>query len=161
MTNFEFWANQIADMPQRDALGWCDLETGLRYNPSVNYSGKAQRVTASIRTLDARGVAKQFGGKALTGSTKQKEWAEKLRAIVLLAVSSDQAELICTCASVTGASKFWIDTRNVSPTKISALLENIIAAVKIANTMQRAGEIVDPAFIAKIKRAQAGEMGAL
>ena len=161
MTNFEFWINNVADMPQRDASGWFDAETGLRYDPAFNYPDKSGRARASVSILNARSIAKKFGGKALIGTAKQKEWAEKIRAEVLLHVTEDQASLLCSAVSVTGHSKFWIDNRDAMPTTIGSFIENLIAAVKIANTASRAGNPVDASLIAKIKRAQAGDLGAL
>ena len=65
-----------------------------------------QRNKASLseRAIEKRNIAKMFGGKALTGTVKQKEWAEKIRAEKLAALSEDEAIKICTA--------FWINNRN-------------------------------------------------
>ncbi|MBK7543185.1 MAG: hypothetical protein IPI57_15825 [Candidatus Competibacteraceae bacterium] len=42
---------------------------------------------------DARSIAKAFGGKALKGTAKQKEWAEKIRASKIDGMSAEDAEL--------------------------------------------------------------------
>ena len=35
--NLQAWKAYHADMPERDENGWYDLETGLRYDPEVDY----------------------------------------------------------------------------------------------------------------------------
>lgn len=160
MTKFEAWHEEVADIPQQHPDGsWFDLETGLSYDPSIDYTFKSQS-TLSSNALDARIAANKFGGKALTGSTKQKNWAETIRASVLATVPPDQARLICSASSLTGKSKFWIDNRDVSPAKIAEFIKVLIFAVRGANSASRAGNTVDPDLIAQINRANTGDMTA-
>lgn len=116
-SNFQAWIDQ-ADMPQRGANGqWIDLETGIAYNAGFDYAGnrpRAARAELSSNAKEARDVAKFFGGKALKGSAKQKEWAEKIRAEKLKTVSSEHAELICEPDNLLQQAKVWIENRNKS-----------------------------------------------
>lgn len=116
-SNFQAWIDQ-ADMPQRGDDGrWVDLETGIAYNPAFDYAGnrpRAARAALSSKAIEARDVAKFFGGKALKGAAKQKEWAEKIRAEKLKAVSGEHAELICEPDNLLQNAKVWIENRNKS-----------------------------------------------
>ena len=59
-----------------------------------------------------RDIAKGFGGKALTGTAKQKEWAEKIRAEKLVKLPEDDARKIASGGGFLDTSKFWIDNRD-------------------------------------------------
>lgn len=118
MNNFDFWMDTVADMPEKDAQGnWYDLETGLHFDASVHYKtgGKSTRWDAPASVKEYRKIAKFYGGKALTGTAKQKEWAEKLRADVLKseALSDEQKAELIALEGPLKTSKFWINTRNL------------------------------------------------
>lgn len=118
MNNFSFWKDEIADMPEKDSKGnWYDLETGLEFDPSVHYQtgGKATRWEASSDLKDFRKVAKFYGGKALAGSAKQKEWAEKLRYKVLTSdsLSDEQKAEFIALEGATKTAKFWIENKDI------------------------------------------------
>lgn len=105
------WYNE-ADMPTKQEDGtWVDLETGIAFNPA-HFEAESNKIKTALskNALDARGVAKAFGGKALTGTAKQKEWAEKIRASVLKSVAFEDATILCN-NDLTKASKFWIENR--------------------------------------------------
>ncbi len=89
--NFREWYEE-ADMPERVNEVWVDLETGIPYKPT---SPASQRTALSAKTQDARALAKSFGGKALTGTVKQREWGEQIRAEKLKGMSAEARELIC------------------------------------------------------------------
>lgn len=62
-----------------------------------------------------RKIAKFYGSKALTGSAKQKEWAEKLRADVLtsdMLSDEEKAEFLDT-ANFLQSAKFWINNKDL------------------------------------------------
>jgi hypothetical protein len=61
--------------------------------------------------LDPVAVAKAFGGKALTGTAKQKEWANKIRADKLKQMAFTSAEFVAKHPAAKSA-RFWIDNRN-------------------------------------------------
>lgn len=125
--NFQQWYND-ADMPEQQADGtWVDLETGIPFRhirPSYS-TGISTRVT-SQKSLDARAVAKKFGGKALTGSAKQKAWAEKIRAEKLEKLNEDDAKLLCIEFKEITKAKFWINHRDKKASEIVKFLKDLI-----------------------------------
>ncbi|WP_330983597.1 MULTISPECIES: hypothetical protein [Enterobacterales] len=116
-SNFEFWHNNVADIPQRDENGWYDLETGLRYDPSHAYHQKKKvtRKKISPQTAVARSTAKSAGGKALTGTAKQVKWAEVIRAEKIKCMSEEAAALCCSPDGLLSSAKPWIENRDRSP----------------------------------------------
>lgn len=120
MSGFLSWYND-ADMPSKQADGtWIDLETGISFNQSAKE--KAERQSISAKAQDARNIAKAFGGKALSGTAKQKEWAEKIRAEKLSQMDFDTAILVCDKNGLLGHSKFWIENRTKSATEIGLFI---------------------------------------
>jgi hypothetical protein len=115
--NFNCWKNEIADMPEQQNDGtWVDLETGLTYEHYCNQTKpSAERKAASDDVKENRKIAKKFGAKALTGTTKQKKWAEQIRANVLTSssLSDEQKTKFLGCANFVEESKFWIENRAV------------------------------------------------
>lgn len=132
-SNFQAWID-AADMPSQNASGqWVDLETGFAYNP-------APRAELSTKAKDARAVAKFFGGKALSGTAAQKEWAEKIRAGKLAEMSQDQAEMACDPDGLLKTAKFWIEQREKSGTEIGGFVMLQKALLKTAKSMRSAGK---------------------
>lgn len=139
--NFQAWLKQ-ADMPTQEGNGWVDLEDGIAYNPEWDYVGnkpRAPRTELSAKAQDARAVAKFFGGKALTGTAKQKEWAEKIRASVLGWLTQDQAELVCDPASLCRTASFWINNRNRRPAEFPEFVEAYRALARRCESHRAAG----------------------
>lgn len=116
MNNFKYWYEHVADIPLRDEGGsWYDAETGFAFNPDHDYQTNktmGQRKKISDKAQDARALAKSFGGRALKGTTKQKEWAEKIRAEKLGQMSPELAELVVDPNGLLTHSKFWIEHRD-------------------------------------------------
>lgn len=110
--NFEYWRTEIADMPEKDQDGWYDLETGLRFDPHYNYAKPQIKKSLSQKALDARKIAKKFGGKALSGTSKQIEWAEQIRAEKITNIDIEHAKMLCNPMSLGRYAKFWINNRN-------------------------------------------------
>lgn len=115
--NFDTWFRQ-ADMPKKVNGIWVDLEDGIPYShwatkPAV--VTPKPRSTASDDTKSHRDFAKQFGGKALTGTTAQKNWAEKIRAEKLSGVDREVAEILCKHLV---SAKAWINLRSNKPSEI-------------------------------------------
>lgn len=139
MNNFQAWLDD-ADMPEMKDGKWYDLETGLPYDPSFDYKTGVRRTQLSPKALDARAMAKQFGGKALKGSAKQKEWAEKIRAEKLVEMDQDQAEMACDPNGLLTNSKFWIENRSASGKSIGEFVMNqkaMLAQHKVASKAHR------------------------
>lgn len=132
-TNFEAWIEE-ADMPTRAADGqWYDMEDGIPYRPDWDYArntSRAARRPLSTKAQDARAVAKLFGGRALKGTAKQKEWAEKIRATALQQMTPDQAEMAADPNGLLTSSKFWIENRQRAGKEIGAFVENQKALLK-------------------------------
>lgn len=144
MTNFEYWINEIADMPTKGEDGqWYDAETGHPYNAGIDYrtgSARAPRRTMSQTAQDARTVAKMFGGKALKGTAKQKEWAEKIRAEALRGMTIEQAEMAAEPNGLLTNSKFWIENRTRNGREIGEFVEMQKALLKQYRTAHAAGD---------------------
>ena len=117
--NFKKWYDD-ADMPMKDENGkWYDAEDGL---PFVNQAPAKPRRTVSNKAQSARDIAKNHGGKALTGSAKQKEWGEQVRAEKLQAMTAEQAAQVCS-STLTASAHFWIENRAVSASDIAEFIE--------------------------------------
>lgn len=123
--SFEYWYNEIADIPAKDENGnWVDYETGFSYQHWLKSESKpaTTRTKLSDKALKARSLAKQFGGKALTGSKKQKEWAEKIRESVISKLSEESAILLCSPKSLFKTAKSWIENRDKSPKEFEVFI---------------------------------------
>ncbi len=140
-SNFQAWLDD-ADMPQRDAQGnWFDAEDGLPYDPTIDYCQLSRpRRAVSARAVEARALAKLFGGKALTGTAKQKEWAEKIRAEKLAGMTDDQAVLACDSAGLGRSAHFWIEARNRTPNEIGKFFITQKAMLARAKALRSAGK---------------------
>lgn len=152
MNNFSYWIEQIADIPAKDETGaWVDLETGLHYDASIDYAKGTARVrrTVGAKAMEAREIAKAFGGKALKGSAKQKEWAEKIRAEKLAEMDEDQAEMACDPNGLLTHSKFWIDNRGVAGANIGAFVQEQKALLKQYRAAQSKVDAVNAKAIAE------------
>lgn len=143
MGNFSYWLEHIADMPEKKDGQWVDLETGLPYNHNVDYATgekRSSRRPLSDKAQDARAVAKQYGGRALKGTAKQKEWAEKIRAEKVTQMTDDQAEMACDPKGLLTNSKFWIEQRERSGAEIGAFVQEQQALLKQARSLREAGK---------------------
>lgn len=143
MTNFEFWINEIADMPTKAEDGqWFDLETGLPFRADFDYqSGQSrQRYAPSAQAKQGRELAKVFGGRALKGTAKQKDWAEKIRAEKLREMDMDQAEMACDPQGLLTNAKFWIEQRRSSGKAIGEFVQQQKAMLKQYRAAREAGD---------------------
>ncbi|MDC4235463.1 hypothetical protein [Pasteurella multocida] len=137
-TTFQEWYSE-ADMPTRAEDGkWYDAETGLPFDPKYVYK-KVERKSVSADTKGFRAYAKQFGGKALAGSMKQKEWAEKIRYSVLTKCDDEQASILCSLA-ITDKASFWINFRNESAEQLFNRVTEIKRAIREVNKARAAYE---------------------
>lgn len=138
MTNFLDWFEE-ADIPLRDQNGkWYDAETGLYFSDrEISVQKKI-----SGAALDSRKKAKFFGGKALKGSVKQKEWAEQIRASKIASMSATDAEVCCKFKYFSH-SKFWIKNRSKTHREILAEIDKAIALVNRFNKFSKDIEILN------------------
>jgi hypothetical protein len=141
--NFTQWLEE-ADMPEFVNGQWIDLETGIPYTPSSAVS----RAVLSIKAQNARVVAKTFGGKALKGTAKQKEWAEKIRAEKLTQMTAEQAEMACDPNGLLTAAKFWIGNRDVTGRAIGEFVQQQKSLLKRARTLKARGATAEYAAVA-------------
>jgi hypothetical protein len=133
-SEFKKWYDD-ADMPTLVDGRWVDLETGIPYS-----SAKPARTILSGKALDARAVAKAFGGKALAGTAKQKEWAEKIRAEKLIQMTAEQAALVADPTNILQNAKFWIENRAWPAREIARFEIDRRALLKKARTLKAANE---------------------
>jgi hypothetical protein len=144
--DFNTWYNEIADMPEEVDGKWVDLETGIPF--SRHEREQAPRTSLSDKALDARAVAKMFGGRALKGSKKQKEWAEKIRAEKLREMTDLQAVAACDPNGLLTHSKFWIENRDKSGKEIGEFVEQQKTLLAAYNEARNAGDAEKVARIA-------------
>lgn len=83
---------------------------------------------------ETRQFAKAFGAKALSGTVKQKKWAEEIRAAFLLNVElSDDAIRFISESAFAHTAKFWIETRNLGRNEIAQAMSDLVAATRAIN----------------------------
>tara|TARA_R110002012_G_C11530220_1_gene600404 strand:- start:361 stop:954 length:594 start_codon:yes stop_codon:yes gene_type:complete len=97
--------------------GYADLVSDSK-TPTKN----SKHSKALAKAKESRKLAKFYGGKALTGSAKQKKWAEDIRQTVLesSALSDEQKTKLVKLAGMPNTAKFWINNRDKSAEKFDA-----------------------------------------
>lgn len=90
---------------------------------------------------DARSIAKAFGGKALKGTAKQKEWAEKIRASKIDGMSAEDAELVCDPSGLLTHAHFWIEHRDKDRRVIAEFERNRRKLLQEAQALKAAGDV--------------------
>lgn len=131
MTTFDFWYNEIADMPTQAPDGsWFDLETGLAFDNKV----KTDNSKDNKKNAKLRQAARNLGGKALKGTVKQKKWAEQIRkSFIENCIDTDFIKLLLTSDSLISA-KFWIETRDNN--ELESDLRKLFETVEKANNRE-------------------------
>ncbi len=117
---------------------------------------------AGEKVLADRAVAALFGGKALTGTAKQKAWGEKIRAEKLRGervghdfyapkneMTEAQAVLACDPNGLGRSAHFWIHNRNRRPSEIGAFFETQKRMLAEARALREAGKIDELKAIAE------------
>jgi hypothetical protein len=94
-------------------------------NARFGYSdlvGDTKHKQALTKAKESRKLAKFYGGKALTGSAKQKKWAEDIRQTVLesSALSDEQKTELIKLGGFTNTAKFWINNRDKASKQFDA-----------------------------------------
>lgn len=141
ISSFAEWYEE-ADIPDfdYDLKLWRDLETGLYYDPFGKLDGSkpsqppTPRYVPSDDVKKARQFIKTIGGKALTGTPKQKEWAEKIRLDQMTKLDPEDAKQV-VFHEIFAHSKFWIETRDKSAENILTFARKIISYTKIINEL--------------------------
>ena len=141
ISSFSEWYEE-ADIPEFDEelKLWRDLETGLYYDPFGKLDGSkpcqpvTPRYVPSENVKNARKFIKTIGGKALTGTPKQKEWAEKIRLDKMIELDPEDAKQV-VFHEIFAHSKFWIETRDKSAESILTFARRVISYTKIINEL--------------------------
>lgn len=124
----------------------------------------------SARAAVARGTAKLFGGRALTGTPKQREWGEKIRASKIKGerggpfepqntMTDEQVLLACSPTGVGRSAHFWIENRDRKPSEIGQFFEQQKALLAAAAAAREAGDAEQYAVIAAEYNALTAEWG--
>ena len=88
---------------------------------AAEYRAKSKKASLKKAPV-SRQDSKIFGGKALSGSAKQKSCGESLRKDFLSRLNNfEEAELVVT-AEIAQNAKFWIESRFCSPADILACI---------------------------------------
>lgn len=136
--SFSEWFED-AEIPVKRKDGeWEDRGCGGIYIAKT----KANRKPLSDKIKEARAVAKDFGGKALKGSKKQKDWAEGIRANILKNIDKNLAETLASNALFQHSSVF-INIRNKSHSNIEQMLIEILELIKEHNNHIFTAEKID------------------
>lgn len=149
---FRSWYNE-ADIPLQDENGnWYDAETGFRF---ITEDETKKRKALSGNAQTARDTAKLFGGKALKGSAKQKEWAEKIRVEKMKEMTADQIAEVLN-VEIAGHSKFWIESRSQTGAKIAEFiiaLKGLYFAASVYHNSLQQKEVITEKMINGFKVA--------
>lgn len=92
-----------------------------------------------VYTAQLRETAKTLGCKALSGSPKQKKWAERIRRDFLWQLESEAAFLAVQSASFAQSARFWIDTREIDRKELENTIDSLVTATKAANEIGSTG----------------------
>lgn len=126
MSDFNKWHDDVADMPYKDENGeWVDLETGFSfsdYQESLDPKKYLRNPKHKAKTLNARNVAKSFGGVALSGTYKQVKWAECIRADKLAKLNEVDARLCCRKGNILRMARLWIQNREKPASEFVAFI---------------------------------------
>ena len=159
MTNYEAWV--AAEQPTKNAQGiWVD-ENGFTYRPEWDYvANKPVAFQISNKALDARAGVKIYGAKALKGTAKQKDWAEKIRAEKVSQLRSiDDAIIVCDPTSLAATAAFWIDSRTRSGAEFAGFIKEYRALLARAKALKESGESAAYAAVAAQYNALTSDWG--
>ncbi|MFA9203198.1 MAG: hypothetical protein ACEQSD_04280 [Flavobacteriales bacterium] len=129
--SFREWFED-ADMPmRRDDGTWYDAETGISFSASSEAAPYRIQYNPSADVQGYRDYAKQFGGKALTGSPKQKDWAEKIRAEKLAEAKDHAGVDVLARSKLFSSAKFWIENRTEKGSVLAEYATNYLAVMRM------------------------------
>jgi hypothetical protein len=117
-SSFSEWKEE-ADIPMKDEDGnWYDAETGISFKDWSAGETKTIRKKVSVITTEYRKTIRDIGGSSLSGTMKQKEWAEKIRADKVKQLQDDQRHILVAAYKVFDKASFWIANRDKAATEI-------------------------------------------
>lgn len=116
---------------------------------AVRKEAKKTRRSLNKKSLEARNVAKMFGGKVLTGSRKQKEWGEKIRAQKIEGMDADDAQAACDPNGMGRSAHFWIANRDREPAEIADFFKMQTELLRRYHQAREANDVSKVASIAE------------
>ena len=139
--SFSEWMDHEASIPMQDANGeWYDLDTGIYFwEYNQEQTPRKPRYAPSEQVKTSRAKAKALGGRALRGTARQKEWAEKIRDQKLSVLSDEQKKLVLRFDTLHTA-KFWIEKRDQNPSWFFELAQKLAQVIGAHNTLNRLAE---------------------
>jgi hypothetical protein len=128
-------------------------EAQAAYAAWAGQSDTRKQWKAGAKVLADRSAAALFGGKALTGTAKQKAWGEKIRAEKLRGekighdcyapkneMTEAQAVLACDPNGLGKSAHFWIENRGRKPSEIGQFFETQKRMLAEALALREAGK---------------------
>lgn len=155
--NFNEYVSDILGLHQ-SLMSREEIEAARRDYDNLQPAKAAHR-PLSQKAREFRDDAKFFGGKALLGSRKQKEWAEKIRAEKLRGMSEEQAIFACDPDGLGKHSKFWIENRERSGNEIGGFFEKQKALLAKAMELREELKQEEYALVAAEYNALSAEWG--
>lgn len=98
------------------------------------------KFSLSAKSENCRKTAKFFGGKALTGSAKQKEWAEEIRAEKIQGMREEDAILCCNPNGVLRTASAWINNREKSSGEFASFIKEQTTLYQAAKSAKDNGQ---------------------
>ena len=124
--SFKKWFDE-ADIPLKDENGkWYDAETGFPY---IDDEGSLKD-SKDYYFIKKGAKACKLGGIALTGSPKQKSWAEDIRASFIDVLEKNNSQGIKELILMKKSAKWFIDNRDIEENKLILLAKNSIKSYK-------------------------------
>lgn len=168
--NFEDYVSDVMGLHPGLMSSAQRAEARAAYAVWSNKSEARRNWKAGKQVLADRSVAALFGGKALTGSVKQKVWAEKIRAEKLAGqsrglyeardeMSEAEAALACDPAGMGRSAHFWIAARDRKPSEIGAFFVQQKRMLADAMALREAGKDHEFAAAAAAYNALTEEWG--
>lgn len=105
-----------------------------------NQNATKERRALPEKTMTARQEAKMFGGKALAGSRKQVDWAEKIRAEKIAGMQEVDAIMACRPNGLGRFAQFWIQNRSRSPSEFSEFFREQAKLISICSKLKEEGQ---------------------
>lgn len=120
---YDYVVDMAGTLPNSDA----ELRHHLSAFHRAPTAARAPKNTTRLSVADskhateiktARALAKEKGWKAMAGTTKQKWWAEAIRAKAILALPAGMQQF----AGSRFDANFWIEHRSLSPSTLESLV---------------------------------------
>lgn len=114
-----------AQYQQTQVIDWLCTKTETpadKATRATEQAAKKEQDAADALTAN-RQIARFFGGKALSGTAKQKPWGEEIRANILQHVAEDSAIALASPDSLGRNASFWINNRERQPREFADFIQ--------------------------------------